>query len=80
MGMVCACNHAACKRMCECADNNSDNCVERCEDDMDDLSKDCQRETRNLARCLDYNDCEASECQGEYEDWADECLMELQIP
>ncbi len=76
-----ACNHTACKRMCECNNDgyaSEDQCVNECEDMMDELSDDCQKEMRSTARCMRYNDCDEEECEEEIEDMMQECFIDLE--
>lgn len=75
-----ACNKKACKRAYECLeedgydlDMSEDEYVEECEEDLDEEDKDCQRAFRSVARCLDRNDCDETECMDEAEELFDAC-------
>ena len=71
--MFSACNGKACKRICECMQDNSDSCKEDCKDEMDNYSDDCQRAIRKAAKCLDKNSCDASSCVSESTDVNSKC-------
>ncbi len=70
---ISACNQKACKRMCECADDDSKSCVDDCMDDMDKLGDDCQKATRTFAKCWEKNNCNAEDCESEAQDFMSEC-------